>query len=137
MRGNQAYNIIQIEKYIDKLKSNPAIKDETKSDLIKKQENKLEHTKNTNYWIVADAVEDPLYATQAHECWHAVYFHYDLQHIFKEEMDKVGGWDIPLTEYAVTKRSEYFAELGAAVTCGMKIDQKLVDVLQNTMRSIQ
>ena len=56
---------------------------------------------------------------------------------FSEEMEKVGGWNIPLTEYATSKKSEFFAELGCAVTCGYKVDPRLLEAFQNTMRSIQ
>jgi outer membrane biosynthesis protein TonB len=142
MRANQAYNIIRTEKYINDLKTNPRYQDRpgyegAVDSEIKRHEKKLEHLKNVDHWIVADAVEDPVYAIQAHECMHAVYFYHNLAPKFTEEMDKVGGWSIPLTEYATSKKSEFFAELGSAITCGYKVDPKLFEAFQNTVRSIQ
>jgi len=142
MRANQAYNIIRTEKYINDLKTNPRYKDRpgyegaVESEIIR-HEKKLEHLKKVDHWIVADAVEDPIYAVQAHECMHAVYFYHNLAPKFSEEMEKVGGWNIPLTEYATSKKSEFFAELGCAITCGYKVDPRLFEAFQNTVRSIQ
>lgn len=142
MRANQAYNIIRTEKYINDLKTNPRYKDRpgyegAVENEIKRHEKKLQHLKKVDHWIVADAVEDPIYAVQAHECMHAVYFYHNLAPKFSEEMEKVGGWSIPLTEYATSKKSEFFAELGCAITCGYKVDPRLFEAFQNTVRSIQ
>jgi hypothetical protein len=142
MRANQAYNIIRTEKYINDLKTNPRYKDRPGYEgaiesEIKRHEKKLEHLNKVDHWIVADAVEDPIYAVQAHECMHAVYFYHNLAPKFSEEMEKVGGWNIPLTEYATSKKSEFFAELGCAITCGHKVDPRLFEAFQNTVRSIQ
>jgi len=136
MRANQAYNIIRTEKFIEDLKNNPSYRGDVNSEL-KKQEKKLEHIKNVDHWTVADAVDDPLYATQAHECMHAVYHYHRLGETFKAEMEKVDGWSIPLTEYATENQKEFFAELGSAVTCGMKIHPKLLEAFQNTVRMIK
>ena len=136
MRANQAYNIIRKEKFIEDLKTKKTYQGDVEGE-IKRQEKKLEHIKNVNFWTVAEAVDDPLYATQAHECMHAVYFHHDLAAKFTEEMEKVEGWSIPLTEYATTKTAEFFAELGSAVTCGMEVHPKLMQAFQNTVGSIK
>jgi len=142
MRANQAYEILRTEKYIGSLKSGEGFKDRPGQEgaverELHRNEKKLEHLKAVDHWIVADAVDDPLYATQVHECWHAVYAHHNIGAKWTEEMDKVSGWSIPLTEYATENKREFFAELGAAVTCGMKVHPKLMEAFKNTVGSIK
>lgn len=143
MRGNQAYNILMTEKAIKLMETDPKYQNrsvytaEYVENETKKYKEKLERTKNTDHWTVADAVDDPLYATQAHECMHAVYHYHHLGEAFNAEMNKVDGWRIPLTEYATENKKEFFAELGSAITCGMKVHPKLMEAFQNTVRTIK
>ena len=93
MRANQAYSILRTEKYINKLKTDPGFKDRPGQEgaverEIQRNKKKLEHIKAVDHWIVADAVDDPLYATQVHEGVHAVYFHHNLGAKWTEEMDR-------------------------------------------------
>lgn len=136
MTANRKHNIERTEKFIEHLKTSTSISGDVESE-IRKQEKKLTHIKNVEHWIVADAVDDPLYAVQAHECMHAVYHYHGLGETFKKEMEKVGGWSIPLTEYATENQKEFFAELGSAITCGMKVHPKLMEAFQNTVRTIR
>ncbi len=135
MTAQRQRSIERSKQFIEHLKTSQNVRGDVSGE-IARQEKQIQWAENVKHWIVADAVEDPLYATQAHECWHAVYFYHNLKEKFRAEMDKGGGWDIPLTEYSRKNQAEKFAELGAAITCKMEVPPKLVEIFQNTIRSI-
>jgi hypothetical protein len=85
MAANRKHNIERKEKFIEHLKTSTTIRGDVESE-IKKQEKMLTHIKNVEHWIVADMVDDPLYAVQSHECMHAVYHFHQLGPKFSDEM---------------------------------------------------
>jgi hypothetical protein len=105
---------------------------------------RIEHLEACDRWTVNSMSDDPLAVTSAHEAHHAIFYKYDLKGLWKQNIklyvgDKMSK-DVKcasVSEYGMSNMSELFAEVGAAVTFGIEIDDHVKQAYLDTMESVK
>lgn len=103
-------------------------------------EDALKRLDQVECWSISDVSQRPLFATAAHEGYHAVYFKYNLEGEFSKNLraGKVlsGHWT-RVSEYGGSDIDELFAEIGAAVETGRSIPENIKNAFLKTLQAIK
>ena len=103
-------------------------------------EEKLKNINACSRLFVALVQEDKLKAIIVHECYHAIDVQMKLENIFLDQLKSMGVTkldEMMVSDYAASKETELWAEVGSAIDSGVDIPDSVRRAFENTMGTIR
>ena len=128
---------LNIEYYTDMIKLHTQYGDAERLVMYKE---KLNNINSCSRLFVNQSEKDKIKGLVIHECYHAIDVQLNLKNIFSDQLEKYGVTDkdkMQVSDYAASKDTELWAEVGSAVQSGVDIPDSVRKAFDATMETIQ